>query len=345
MTRESSRTMAPIRLGKGAEFDLIRKFLAAGARKAALAPSTESVRVGPGDDCAVVRGEGIALSVDMSVEGVHYRRDWLDPEEIGYRAAAAALSDLAAVAATPIGILVALALRPAEAEGTGVRVMEGAAAAAAAVNAVLLGGDVTRTDGPLVVDVVVVGKALQPALRSGAVPGDAVWVTGELGAAAAAVRVLQRGETPEPAARHAFAVPAPRTAEAVWLARHDVINALIDLSDGLAGDLGHIAAASDVKIIIDTAAVPIHPAAQAVAAGAEDALRLAIAGGEDYELCFAAPAGAVELLVRPFAEQFALRLSRIGTVEEGSGVLLRDADGRLSELDAPGYDHFAEPGA
>jgi thiamine-monophosphate kinase len=221
--------------------------------------------------------------------------------------------------------------------------MEGAAAAAAGVNAVLLGGDVTRTHGPLVIDVVVVGNALRPALRSGAMPGDAVWVTGELGAAAAAVRVLQRGETPDPAARLVFALPTPRTAEAAWLARHGVINALIDLSDGLAGDVGHIAAASAVRIILDARAVPIHPAAQAEAAGADDALRLAIAGGEDYELCFAAPPGAVEPLVPAFVETFALRLSRVGIVQQGSGVLLRDPDGQLSELSAPGYDHFAEP--
>jgi thiamine-monophosphate kinase len=336
--------MAPIPLGRGAEFDLIRDFLATGARLSAGAGSQPAVRVGPGDDCAVVRGEGIALSIDMSVEGVHFRRDWLDPREIGYRAAAAALSDLAAVAATPIGILVALALQRGDAAATGVRVMEGAAAAAASVNAVLLGGDVTRTHGPLVVDVVVVGNALWPALRSGAAPGDVIWVTGELGAAAAAVRALQRGDAPEPAARRAFAHPTPRTAEAAWLARYGVINALIDLSDGLAGDLGHIAAASAVKIIVDAAAVPIHPAARAEAASTGDALRLALSGGDDYELCFAAPTGAVEPLVQPFTETFALRLSRIGSVQQGSGVLLRDLAGGSSELDATGYDHFAEPG-
>jgi thiamine-monophosphate kinase len=328
--------MASIRLGKGAEFDLIRRFLAAAAP-----PSHQAVRVGPGDDCAVVHAEGIAVSVDMSVEGVHFRRDWLGPEEIGYRAAAAALSDLAAVAATPIGILVALALQPSDAEETGGRVMVGAVAAAESVSAVLLGGDLTRTDGPLIIDVVVVGNAVQPALRSGAMPGDVIWVTGELGAAAAAVRALQRGETPSAEGWRAYARPTPRAAEAVWLARHGVINALIDLSDGLAGDVGHMAAASDVQIIIDVAEVPIHP----TVASSEDALRLAIAGGEDYELCFAARPGAVEPLVQAFTERFALRLSRVGTVHHGSGVLLRDREGRLSEPRFRGYDHFAESGA
>jgi thiamine-monophosphate kinase len=344
----SSRNTTSTRLGKGAEFDLIREFLAAAAasaREPGADQLLDSVQVGPGDDCAVVRGDGIAFSVDMSVEGVHFRRDWLNPEEIGYRAAAAALSDLAAVAARPIGILVALALRPDDAEAVGVSVMKGAGAAASAVHAALLGGDVTRTDGPLIVDVVVVGNVVEPVLRSGAAPGDAVWVTGELGAAAAAVRVLQRGETPDPAARLVFARPAPRTAEAVWLARCGVMTAAIDLSDGLAGDAGHIAAASSVQIIIDAGDVPIHPAAQAEGAGAADALRLAVSGGEDYELCFTARRGAVEPHVASFVEAFGVRLSRIGVVGEGTGVLLRDVAGELSELSAPGYDHFAEPSA
>src|SRR5690606_37694152 len=124
-------TCAPMHtpLGRGAEFDLIRSFLAAGDSPDAALP--DHVRVGPGDDCAVVRGEGTALSVDMSIEGVHFRRDWLEPEEIGYRAVAAALSDLAAMAATPFGVLVSLALPAGDDARYAARLMEGARAAAA----------------------------------------------------------------------------------------------------------------------------------------------------------------------------------------------------------------------
>jgi thiamine-monophosphate kinase len=278
----------------------------------------------------------------MSVEGVHFERHWLQPEEIGYRAVAAALSDLAAVAASPIGVLVSLGLPSDIQPHTAARMMEGATAAAAGVKAVLLGGDITRTPSTIVVDVVVVGNALRPVLRSGAKPGDAIWVTGELGAAAAAVRAFSSGAAPDPAARLAFALPTPRTAEAMWLARVGVVNALIDLSDGLAGDLGHLAAASAVRIIADAAAVPIHPAARAAAANVDDALQLAFTGGEDYELCFAAAAGAVEPYVASFHDTFALRLSCIGSVTHGSGVQLRDLSGRVDELDMRGYDHLAE---
>jgi thiamine-monophosphate kinase len=337
--------MTQIPLGSGAEFDLIRRCLAGSDGATVASQLPDAVRVGPGDDCAVVRGEGISLSVDMSVEGVHFSRDWLEPEEIGYRAAAAALSDLAAVAATPIGILVALATPAHEAEDIAPRIMQGARAAAAGSNAVLLGGDMTRTPGPLIVDVVVIGNALRPALRHGARPGDSLWVTGELGAAAAAVRAWQSGRVPEQAARLAFALPTPRVAEAAWLAAHGVIDALIDLSDGLAGDAGHIAAASGVRIILDAASVPIHPTVHAIAADMEDALRLALAGGEDYELCFAAPPGAVERLLEPFRNTFALQLTCVGTVHQGTGVLLRDHGGGTGELRYGGFDHFHSEGA
>ncbi|CAN5614899.1 thiamine-phosphate kinase [soil metagenome] len=331
--------MTQIPLGKGAEFDLIRRILgnAEGADEVAL---PESVRVGPGDDCAVVRGEGIAISVDMSIEGVHFQRDWLEPEEIGYRAAAAALSDLAAVAATPIGILVALAVNDEDVAEVAPRVMDGARAAAAGAKAVLLGGDVARTTGPMVVDVVVIGNAIRPALRRGARSGDSLWVTGELGAAAAAVRAWELGKTPEHSARLAFALPTPRVAEAAWLASRGAVDALIDLSDGLAGDVGHIAAASGVRIILDASSIPIHPSVHVVAADAADALAIALAGGEDYELCFAAPPGAVERLGDMFMKTFDLTLTCIGTVHEGSGLLMRDLNGQVAEVHLAGHDHF-----
>ncbi|HLL81306.1 MAG TPA: AIR synthase related protein, partial [Longimicrobium sp.] len=135
-------TIPPGLLGPGAEFDLIRRFLAPAQA------GRQDVRVGPGDDGAVVAGEGIVLSSDLSVEEVHFRRDWLGPEGIGYRAAAAALSDLAAMAARPIGVLGSLAVPARDAGDYAVAVMEGVRRAAESVGAVLLGGDLTRSPGP-----------------------------------------------------------------------------------------------------------------------------------------------------------------------------------------------------
>lgn len=325
-----------IRLGDGAEFDLIRRFLAAGPPVA-----RADVAVGPGDDAAVVRGQGIVASVDVSVEDVHFRRDWLAPEEIGYRAAAAALSDLAAMAARPIGILVALALAEGDAE-IGPALMAGARAAADAVDAAVLGGDLTRSPGPIVVDVVVLGEAREPVLRTGARPGDELWVTGELGAAAAAVAAWRRGTAPPAGARAAFARPQPRVRAARWLAGRGIPHAMLDLSDGLAGDLRHLAAASAVQAVLEPGLVPVAAAALAVAGDADAALRLALGGGEDYELVFAAAPGVVAPLAAAFQAELGLRLTRIGEAREGEGVVARAADGALRPLDIQGFRHFQD---
>jgi thiamine-monophosphate kinase len=320
----------PTPLGRGSEFDVIRRIL---ARNTATG-GAEGVVLGPGDDCAIISSDGgICISVDMSVENVHFRRDWLDPEEIGYRAVTAALSDLAAMAAAPIGVLVALASpRQDDADPLIERIMRGAGQACADADAALLGGDLTRTYGALVVDVVVIGSSRQPALRRGARPGDEVWVTGRLGAAAAAVRSWRAGSTPGPDARHAFVHPVARMSRGL-------ITALIDISDGIAGDADHIAAASRVQIVLDAVRIPVHAAARAVAADDDDALALALRGGEDYELCFTAPPGAVEAAAAAFALEFGLELTRVGKVAAGTGTLLRTSDGSEHDV-AGGFDHF-----
>ena len=323
-------------LGPGAEFDLIRRFLPRHA------PTRSDVRVGPGDDCAVVAGDGIALSCDMSLEGVHFRRDWLSLREIGFRAAAAALSDLAAVAARPVGVLVSLALPEADAGAHAVQVMDGVRAIAADVGAALLGGDVTRSPGPLAIDVTAVGEAPHPVLRSGALVGDEVWVTGELGAPGLFVRQMLAGEAPDADARARFAAPAPRTREALWLAGRGLPTAMIDLSDGLAGDAAHVAAASGVAVLLAAELIPVHPSVRRHAPSPEDALRLALAGGDEDELSFAAPNGVVEPHVRDFQAAFGIPLSCVGRVAGGDGVWWTDAEGNRRPLGLHGYRHFEE---
>jgi len=324
--------VGPTPLGPGAEFDLIRRFV---ARFPAVAAG---VLVGPGDDCAILEG-GLAISTDMSVEDVHFRRAWLAPREIGWRAAASALSDLAAVAASPIAALVSLGAPESDAGAYSVEVMEGVAAAVTAAGAVLVGGDLVRSPAALVLDVVVLGRAEPPVLRSGARPGDELWVTGRLGAAGAAVRDWSEGRTPAAEARAAFARPVPRIAEARWLADRAPVSAMLDLSDGIGSDAGHLAAASRVAIELLAASIPVHPAA--ADRGADEALRLALDGGEDSELCFTAPAGTVGPLQASFRERFGLPLTRVGGVRDGRGLtLLRE--GRASPLRASGFRHFHE---
>lgn len=321
-------------LGPGREFDLIRRFLADAG------PDAPGVELGPGDDCALFSADRVAISSDLSLEGVHFRRDWIGPEEIGYRAAAAALSDLAAMAARPIGILSSVAVPAGDLPDYAVSLSVGMREAAAEVGASVLGGDVARSPGPIVLDVTVVGEATRPVLRSGARVGDAVWVTGRLGGAAAAVRAWLDGEEPDPKAREAYARPRPRTREARWLAERGVPSAMLDLSDGLAGDLAHLAAASNVGILLEPERVPVHPAAREGTASEDDALRLALGGGEDYELCFAAPPGAVEEIRTMFEESFAVPLSRVGEVVSGEGVRVRRPDGTIEPVSIEGFRHF-----
>jgi thiamine-monophosphate kinase len=296
--------------------------------------------VGPGDDCAVVMGDGIALSADMAVEGVHFRRDWLSFREIGCRAAAAALSDLAAVAARPIGILVSLAVSAADAGSHAVQVMEGVRRVADHVGAALLGGDLTRSPGPMVIDVTAVGEARRPVLRSGASLGDEVWVTGELGGSALFVAARLAGHEVDRAARERYANPEPRINEARWLAERGLATAMIDLSDGLAGDAAHLAAASGAAVLLAAELIPVHPSVRRHAASPAEALRLALAGGEDYELCFTAPNGMMEPHLDEFQEAFALRLSCVGRMGGGDGVWWTDPEGNRTPLGLSGYQHF-----
>jgi len=317
------------RLGPGAEFDLIRRFLDPKAECPA------EVRVGPGDDAAVLEG-GWVISTDLSVEDVHFRRSWITDSEVGYRAAAAAISDIAAMAATPVALLVSIAAPRGGAVDVEA-VHAGVSAAAEAVGASVIGGDLSRSPGPLMLDVVALGRTAWPVQRDGAEPGDHVWVTGSLGASAAAVRAWEAGEEPAPALRAAFVSPMPRVAAACCLVEHEIVDALIDVSDGLAGDVGHIAAASGVQVTIEVERVPVAEAA-VDALGIDNALELALHGGEDYELCFITDPGVVDPAY--FLARHGLRVTRVGTVSEGEGVWLQSADGERREAHRRGFDHW-----
>lgn len=329
--------MAPSELGAGAEPDLIRRFVRAVGRS-----EGEGVVLGWGDDAAIVDprpGERLLVSTDLAVEEVHFRRAWLTWETVGWRSVAAALSDLAAMAARPVGLLVSIALPP-EIEGSVLEeIGSGVGACLRAHGGALLGGDLSRSPGPVVVDAVAVGAAQRPVRRSGGRPRDELWVTGELGGAATAVADWTSGLEPESAARRAYERPSPRLREARWLAARVDLHALIDLSDGLATDVGHLAAASGVGARIETDAVP---RAGVLRDWADDraALGRAVGGGEDFELLAAADEGKLEELAEEFRREFDLSLSRVGRLEEVPGVRWVDAGGREVRAPDPGWDHF-----
>ena len=323
-----SPSIGPVRLGPGAEFDLIRRLIS---------PSDVlpvGVRLGSGDDAAVIEG-GWVLSTDLSLEDVHFRRAWLEDKEIGFRAVSCALSDVAAMGAVPVGVFVSMAVNDEEV----VRALQsGCREAASEAGAVILGGDLSSTSGPIFIDVVGLGSTHKPVLRNGAVPGDDIWVTGRLGASSTAVRVWQRGEEPPPEARRAFARPSPRFDEARYLAEEDMADALIDLSDGLAGDSAHLGAASGVRIVLEAAAVPVAPIAVQVL-GPEEALNAALYGGEDYELCFTAGPDVVDPSY--FRQHFGIEVTRVGQVCEGNGVWIDRGGSEPEPLLRSGFDHYA----
>ena len=310
-------------LGAGREFDVVRAMLARWGDAAR----------GVGDDAAVLdvpAGERLVVSTDASLEGAHFRRAWLTPEEIGWRAATSALSDLAAMAARPIGLVLALALPDAWRDSVD-GLADGVGAAARAAGTPIVGGDLVRSQ-ELGLTVTVFGAARRPVGRDGARPGDAVYVTGTLGGPRLAVAAWERGDQPEPAARARFARPMARIAEARWLAEQGA-RALVDVSDGLASDVGHLAAASGVRIVLESARVPRVPGAAEV-----DALR----GGEEYELALAAPPG---LDSAAFAARFGVLLTSVGRVERApsGGGEVEIVDGAGARVEFPsGHDHFSD---
>jgi len=307
---------AHIALGPGKEFDLVRTMLGEWGQSAS----------GVGDDAAVIEvppGEKLVITTDTSVEGIHFKREWLNHFEIGYRATATALSDLAAMAARPLGVVIALTLPQADRDeattlATGIR--EGASASLCPI----LGGDLTAGK-TLSLTVTAIGSAVMPVARTGATLGQRVYVTGKLGGASAAVRAWLSGKEPSEADRARFAHPIPRIEAAIALSQLGV-TAAIDISDGLMGDLAHIAAASKVCIEIDLERVPRMAGISALEAAAS---------GEEYELAIAAG----EIDVGAFSEAHGLALTEIGRIVAGPpGVELLENGQRI--VPPPGFDHF-----
>ncbi|MFH1765109.1 MAG: thiamine-phosphate kinase [Gemmatimonadota bacterium] len=321
-------------LGPGGEFDLIRQLV--GPEE----PLSQGVLVGPGDDCTVLEG-GLVVSTDLSVEGVHFRREWVTLEEAGYRAAAAALSDLAAMAAAPIGALLSMALDPLRASNDALELQRGAAEACRLEGIRILGGDLARSSGPLVLDIVALGRSDSPVLRAGTEVGDELWVTGWLGGSGAAVALWNQGSHPPDDLREAFVRPRPRIREALWLAGRVSLHGLIDLSDGLAGDTGHLAAASGLSLVLREASIPSHPALRGFPGQGDDPLHFPLEGGEDYELCFTVAPGSLDEWVGPFQDTFGIPLTKVGRATEGAGVFLEAAGGRIRPLEKHGFSHFS----
>lgn len=302
--------------------------------------------LGIGDDCAaalVPPGELLLTTTDLLIEGVHFRRDWTTPRALGRKSVAVNVSDIAAMGGTPRQLFLGVGL-PADFPLAEIEAfLEGVLEAAAAYGATLAGGDTCRSPGGLFISVTAQGSVPQQQLltRGGARPGDAIYVSGTLGDSALALRQLQQGLLPDPdlASRHHD--PQARVALGRQLASANLASALIDLSDGLLGDLGHILTASGVGARLLPESLPLSQPLRSMLPDLQAQWELALTGGEDYELLFTV-APEREAAVTALATT-ALPLTRIGEIRSESGLELVAADGTSLPPPAGGFKHFGMP--
>jgi thiamine-monophosphate kinase len=308
------------------EFELI-------TRLAKSLPTNEKVVVGAGDDCAVLDfglpEKLILFKTDAIVEGFHFTKE-TPPEKIGRKALARCLSDIAAMAGTPTAALVTIAL-PENFDAKFVaKIYDGLNALAEKSGVAIVGGETTTNPGRILISIALLGTVARgkQILRSSAKIGDAIFVTGELGGSLAEKHLEFE----------------PRLSEAQWLSENFPVHAMIDLSDGLAGDLRHILEASGVGAELLKAAIPISREAKLAArksSSAKPAFAAALTDGEDFELLFTIAGKNAVKLLDAWKKKFPkLKLSCIGKVVAGDGILIRDKSGS-HKLNANGYVHFA----
>lgn len=346
MTNRPTKSLQP--MGELALIEQIRSSFARGYGK--------SITLGIGDDCAILRpprGSEVLVTTDLTLEGRHFCRDLHPPESVGHRCLARGLSDLAAMGATPLAAFLSLALPPqmlAEATGRAwiTHFFKGLQALGEMHRVPLAGGDTSQSPGGkvgfIVADIVLIGSAPRgkPLRRSGGTTGDAVYITGQLGGAAAELSALQRRRNRVNRVTttdgHPQLFPEPRLDVGDALLRRNLATACIDVSDGLSTDLAHLCRASGVNAEIEQAALPIHPLSRR--RGPDAALQAALHGGEDYELLFTAPAS-----VRMPSSIAGIPVTRIGTLTKRRAneplMTLLAPDGTRETLEPGGWEHFS----
>lgn len=322
------------------------------------------VLLGAGDDAALLdpgpADTLIVATCDAQVEGRHFLRDLASPQEIGHKALAVNLSDIAAMGGEPLWALVSLLLPPALDVAVLDGIYTGMNALARRFGVAIVGGNISGTSGPLVLDVTLLGKVQRghALRRSGAHPGDRLLVTGTLGAAAAGLLALVTapGAATIPRAtleqaQAAMVAPEPRVAEGRALAESGVVTAMLDISDGFAADLGHLCTASGVGAVVEAGALPVDEAARQIAvAYGHDPVSLALAGGEDYQLLFAVWPDGVEAAKTAVAAVDGIAHEVGFVTEAGMGLRLRQPAGGERPLEPRGWDHVysaegQEPGS
>jgi len=325
---------------------LSEKTLIARIRRMAASPTRPRTRgkdrvifTGIGDDCAVLRllaGQDILVTTDFSLEGIHFRRDWHPAESVGHRCLVRGLSDIAAMGGRPLAVFLSLALPGSLAQSWVGRFARSLIDLAARHGATLAGGDTAESPDGILADIMVLGtvptgKAI---LRSGARPGDRIFVSGELGGSAAAVAEMRarpkKKLSPREYVRHFY--PEPRIELGRVLLEKSLATAMIDISDGLSTDLAHICEESGVGAELNSARIP---RARVGKPASNVNLDLTLHGGEDYELLFTVPPGK-----RIPAQIAGVALTQIGYITRGRGILVRSPKNSAYQLHPRGWEHF-----
>ncbi len=335
-----------MRISEVGEFGLIARV------KAICGQPPEEVVVGIDDDAAVLRwpqGELAVVTTDALVEGVHFRWEYFSPYQLGWRAMAANISDIAAMAAKPLFAVTSIALPPTMSVEAVEALYQGMVDLGRRYQVTIVGGDTTKSVAGLFLSITVMGKVLAQGLvrRSGARVGDALYVTGYLGQSQAGLVVLSaptrfaQEEFPRVVDRHLQ--PLPRVEEALFLQKHVQLSSMIDVSDGLASEVHHLCRLGGVGAVVLEEAIPLSAEARKVAlAMGVEASAYALSGGEDFELLFTARPEEVEQVRPAFEEDFGLPLTKVGEVVPAQrGVQIVRTGGTRQALQMSGWNHFA----
>ncbi|HWR15833.1 MAG TPA: thiamine-phosphate kinase [Terriglobales bacterium] len=291
-------------------------------------PTLRTLITGIGDDCAVLRppaGHELLVTTDFSLEGVHFRREWHPPESVGHRCLTRGLSDIAAMGGQPLACFLSLGLPAGLPQSWVDRFYRGLLRLASEHNVALAGGDTAQSPAGVLADIMVLGSIARgkAVLRSGAKPGDRLYVTGRIGLGGSTVRRLYAGEKIRPSAASGYFYPQPRLSAGHKLQR--LASAMIDISDGLTTDLSHICEESNVGALVFQTEIPIHRNTN---------LNDALSGGDDYELLFTSSK-------RVPREIAGLTITEIGEIIDRPGMWLQDSNGRTRPLKAKGWEHFS----
>jgi len=326
-----------MKLAEIGEFGLIKAI-------SQIADKGEGVVMGVGDDAAVLTpspGKVLLVTTDLLLEGVHFRLEFTDPYRLGRKALAVNLSDIAACGGWPTAFLVSLAIPP-ETEVASVQALyKGMIEHARTYGCSLVGGD-TSKGKELMISITLIGEAEEGKVvyRSGAKPGDRIFVTGQLGDSALGLKQLKNGvQEGDSVQRHLD--PTPRVNEGYMIARQGLATAMIDISDGLIADLGHILEQSGVGAEVHLPQLPLSaPYREHVNQYYKNPYLLALAGGEDYELLFTAEAGRAEA-IKKLAADLGTPITPIGEITQAArGVTLVGGDGKKVPVEQRGHDHF-----